>query len=306
MYCGSNATQRAETRGGRGGCEHAVARRVGDGIHRADYCRTVFYSITCISDYPCRWPSRSTAHAARCLCECPTEKPVDTSNCAHCKGRLWVPKDAAADETPVETVTISAGSSQSVVSMEPPKSPLNLPVRGVQSAVTPLSVQAIPTPLVPVQPPVTRNKVARFIAAEAAGLNFEVGRRWQAARVASGRRLCRAEGGTEPAIGQTPLVMVGVLTISVVLSIVLALVDVDSSPVSGSKKKGPRCGQRDSRTIILAWETSTAKRLEPYQIRAPRGSPGRTVAVTTKPSGRGYRKVLDMLRAEAAAATNAD
>lgn len=215
-------------------------------------------------------------------------------NCAHCKGRLWVPKDAAADETPVETVTISAGSSQPVVSMEPPKSPSNLPVRGVPSVVTPLSVQAMPAPLVLLQPSMTRNKVARFIAAEAAESTLKL--------AADGKlpELHLEEGSAEQKAEQSPrsvnpLVMVGVLTISVVLSIVLALVDVDSSPVSGSKKKGQMRQRLADHYFGLG--DLDAKRLEPYQIRLreARQAYGRGDYKTER---QGYRKVLDMLRAE--------
>ncbi len=107
-------TQRAETGGRRGGREHAPARRAGHGRHRADHHRPVpALESTCnLSDVAqsADRPNEQMAIKTRlpplqdAACRCPASWPAATCNCPHCKGRLWVAKDAPADATPVEAV----------------------------------------------------------------------------------------------------------------------------------------------------------------------------------------------------------
>ncbi len=225
-------------------------------------------------------------------CKTPLQVPNGQAggyvNCAHCKGRLWVPKDAVADETPVEAVSVLAGSSQPVAAVKPPRK-----LREPTSPAAPLSVQAIPTPLVPVSP-VKRSKVARFIAAEAAESPLKL--------ATDGKlpELRLEEGGTEKKAEQNqrsvnPLVMVGVLTISVVLSIVMVLMDVESSPQSGSRMKAQMRQRLTDHYFGLG--DLNSKQLEPYQLKLREARQAYTRG-DHKTEQQCYRSVLDMLRAE--------
>ena len=165
-------------------------------------------------------------------------------------------------------------------------------------ASSPPSVQRTPTPpaLVPVRPsaPVSRKQVARFITAEATDSTLRL--------AADGKlpELHLEEGAAKEKPEKSdrsinPLVMPGVLSISVVLSIVLALMDVESPPASGVGKKAQM--RQKLADNYFGSGALNAKRLEPYQILLREAAQAYSRG-DYKTQREHYRKVLDMLRAD--------
>ena len=212
-------------------------------------------------------------------------------------------QDAPADRTPAETVMASASASAPAASGRP--LPANSPIRGAPrtaapSSPTPVSNPSVaeqtPPALVPVPPPapVPRKRGAGFIAAEPADSTLKL--------AADGKlpelRLEERAAKQKPEQGErsvNPLAMLGVLTISVVLSIVLALMDMGSPPVSGGRKKAEMRQKLEDHYFGLG--DLKVKQLEPYQIllREARQAYSRGDYKTEREH---YRKALDMLRAE--------
>ncbi len=238
-------------------------------------------------------------------------------NCAHCKGRLWVAKDAPADATSVETVAV-AGSVR--LPETPPKlrsSPNKLSLKEVEgkdaspppkptAKSTPTSTATPPgdkplvekgsAPLVPARPstPLPSKRVARFITADATDSTLRL--------AADGKlpELHLEEGAAKekPEVVErsvNPLVMVGVLAISVVLSIMLVLVDVESPPATGLGQKAQM--RQTLADHYYGLGDLNTEQLEPYQILLRQAQQAYSRG-DYKTEREHYRKVLDMLRAE--------
>jgi hypothetical protein len=227
-------------------------------------------------------------------CQTPLRVPSRMADayvsCAHCKGRIWVSKDMVADKPPSETVAASANARMPATL--PEARPLTSP------ASAPLPKTAVPTPpaLVPVRPPapVPRKQVARFITAEATDSTLRL--------AADGKlpELHLEEDAAKEKSEQrdrsiNPLVMLGVLSISVVLSIVLALMDMESPPASGVGKKAQM--RQKLTDNYFGSGALDAKRLEPYQILLREAAQAYSRG-DYKTQREHYRKVLDMLRAD--------
>jgi len=242
-------------------------------------------------------------------------------NCPHCKGRLWVAKDAPADAVQAETVGISppaavpataasagpmtgsapsAAATRSVaVAGAAPSSPAArppLPSAGNPgSALRPAAPWTMaPAPSPPPPPPAPRKKVAHFITAEAADSTLRL--------AADGKlpELHLEEGkGTQKqeakARSINPLVMLGALSMSVVMSVILALVDVDSPQQVGVPQKNH--ARQTIEDNYFGSGNLDNKDLAPYQVllRAAQRAHARGDVKTERAQ---YHKVLDMLRAE--------
>lgn len=227
-------------------------------------------------------------------------------NCVHCKGRLWIPKDGRADETPAQTTVAPEIPSNLSAPPEPRlSSPTGAPKRGaLETALASLRApmrsetpsSRAPAPLVPVPPsaPSPRKRVARFITAEATDSTLRP--------AADGKlpelHLEEDTAKERPDIGQrsvNPLVLVGVLSISVVLSILLVLMEGETPPASNVGKKSQMRQKLADHYFGLG--TIDTRPLEPYQLllREARQAFSRGDYKTEREH---YRKVLDMLRAD--------
>lgn len=239
----------------------------------------------------------------------PNEQAGGYVNCARCKGRLWVPKDATTDETPVEKVVVLsvANAPTEVVPIEsrPLASLATPPIRGMPRIAAPPSparangspsMGQTPAPLVPVRPspPVPSKKVARFIKAESADSALQLAPDGKLPEL----RLEEDAAREKPEQSQrsiNPLALAGLLTISVVLSLVLVLMDVDSPPVSGVEKKAAM--RQRIRDYFFGSSVLDAGRLEPYQVLLREAQQAYSRG-DYKVERQHYRRVLDMLRAE--------
>ena len=241
-------------------------------------------------------------------------------NCPHCKGRLWVAKDSPADATQAETVGISppaavptpasagprtgrapsaaatrgvavAGSAPSAPATRPPLPPAG----NAGSALRPAAPWTMaPAPSSPPPPPAPRKKVAHFITAEAADstLRLAADGKLPELHLEEGRGNQKQEA---KARSINPLVMLGALSMSVVMSVVLALVDVDSPQPARVQEK-----ERARKTIEEDYFGSgnlDNKDLAPHQVllREAQRAHARGDVKTEREH---YRKVLNMLREE--------
>lgn len=197
--------------------------------------------------------------------------------CPHCKVRLWVAKDTPADAVRAE----GAGGANDSIATQVSETPRPQP--------PPLSSPPA-LPLVPAR----RKKVARFITADTAD---------SALRLAADGKLptlhLEDDAVTEkPEAKQrsvSPIVMLGLLSFSVVLSVVLALVDWERvEPAGGQQKSAAR--QRIEDSYFGADNVGNAG-LEPYQLLLREAQRAYTRG-DHKVERDNYRKVLEMLRAE--------
>jgi uncharacterized protein YbaR (Trm112 family) len=263
--------------------------------------------------------------------ECPRCKtPLQVPNrlagayvhCPHCKGRLWVAKDAPADATRGDVVgvssrggTVEAGAAPGP---QPPPAPGSLLIGSVPDAAAPLPPQASSAPssapaeiglparkprkssamarVPPAPPPIPppRKKLARFITAEAADSTLRL--------AADGKlpalRLEEDDAKGKPAAKSrsvNPLVMLGVLSMSIVLSVLLVLIP-DASPTSSGTSQQALMRKKIEEDYFGA-EGIENKDLEPYQMLLRKAQQANTRG-DRKMEREDYRKVLEMLRVE--------
>ena len=207
--------------------------------------------------------------------------------CVHCQGRLWVPKDAPTDATQADSVTASAvGGTSPVVLASPPTRPAPAAASAPAAPLAPVAKAPVPLP---------QKKVARFITAEAADSTL---------RLAADGKLpqLHLEEGPTPQKTETtarsinPLVLLGLLSMSVVMSVVLVLVDWEAPSVSDALQKA-QVRQMIEDEYFGAGAFEVNRRLEPYQLllREAQRAYSRGDYKTQRQQ---YRKVLDLLRAE--------
>ncbi len=194
-------------------------------------------------------------------------------NCPHCKGRVWVSKDAAAEKTPTAPLADPPLKKEPVPIEPPPPAPAKSD---------------------PPQPPAPRKKVARFISAETADSTLRP--------AADGKlpELQLDEGAVrqkpqEKSSSMNPLVLLGVLSVSVVLSIVLAMIDLGSpaAPRSERKEQMRYLIERD----FFGSGNIDNRALKSYQILLREAQRAYTRG-DYKTERKNYRRVLEMLRAE--------
>ncbi|MCD4726272.1 MAG: hypothetical protein K8R46_01310 [Pirellulales bacterium] len=227
-------------------------------------------------------------------------------NCPHCKGRLWVSKDAAAEKTPTAPLAdppLKKGATAGLPSSAGRNTRENTAGQassGAQTSESQLFQQpakpSSPAPAIPdpPQPPAPRKKVARFISAETADSTLRP--------AADGKlpELQLDEGAVrqkpqEKSSSMNPLVLLGVLSVSVVLSIVLAMIDLGSpaAPRSERKEQMRYLIERD----FFGSGNIDNRALKSYQILLREAQRAYTRG-DYKTERKNYRRVLEMLRAE--------
>ena len=232
-------------------------------------------------------------------CKTPLQVPNKLAggyvNCPHCKGRLWVSKDAAAEKTPTAPLAeppSKKGAAAGLPSSAGRNTRENTAGQASSGAQTSESrlFQRTAKP----QPPAPRKKVARFISAETADSTLRP--------AADGKlpELQLDEGAVrqkpqEKSSSMNPLVLLGVLSVSVVLSIVLATIDLGSpaTPQSERKEQMRYLIERD----FFGSGNIDNRALKPYQILLREAQRAYTRG-DYKTERENYRRVLGMLRAE--------
>ncbi|MBU4270548.1 MAG: hypothetical protein KKE86_06155 [Planctomycetes bacterium] len=210
-------------------------------------------------------------------CKTPLQVPGKLAggyvNCPHCKGRLWVSKDAAAEKTPSAPLA------------EPPLKREPAPIE--PSPPSP----AIPDPP---PPPAPRKKVARFISAETADSTLRPAADGKLPELQLDEGAIRQKP-QEKSSSMNPLVLLGVLSVSVVLSIVLAMIDLNppADPRSKTKEQQRYLIERD----FFGTGNIDNRTLKPYQILLREAQRAYTRG-DYKTERENYRRVLEMLRAE--------
>jgi len=264
----------------------------------------------------------------------PNKKAGSYVNCPSCSGRLWVPRDALADATHLEAVVAQGSSPGAVppastpASVPPGQTPLPPPASpgtiakvmsapaavgnaGRQAGSAPLPGASTPMPAVgprlPWQPPLagaaagapgapqvpSGPKVARFISAEATRSTLKLAEDGQLPE------LHLRDGDQQEKTGDKsksvhPLVLIGALSLSVLLSIAMVL--MDTGPQSASKAQL----RAEARQLIeenYFGRTQSKTPLEPYQelLREAQREHDRG---DDKAAQKLYREVLKLLRAE--------
>ncbi len=188
----------------------------------------------------------------------PSKKAGGYATCPRCKGRFWVPETtaqepqrtgpaggavgAASVATPATSVPIRATPP---VAASPPGPSLAAPVPGFPAGQRPGVPSATPqVPAVqpaPAAPPVgSPRKVARLIAAEAAESTLKPAEdgKLPELRLREPGQTAEKEAGSG---GMSPLVLFGLLSLSVVVSLVLVFAPTDSqTPTKRSARKQAR------------------------------------------------------------------
>lgn len=221
-------------------------------------------------------------------------------NCPNCRGRVWVSKNASADATPTETVSAVTNVVEPVAALPPNLRPPTTPSIPIGEPPTPANVSPSvkwtppPVPVVPLSPSVPQKRIARFITAPPADSTL---------RLAPDGKLPELhleEGATKEkqeakTTSVNPLVMFGALSMSVVLSIMLVLIDWEPQPATRAGQKAVM-RQRIEDEYFGAGSLSS-KNLESYQMLLREAQLAHTRG-DYKIERQQYRKVLDMLRAE--------
>ncbi len=195
-------------------------------------------------------------------------------HCPQCKGRVWVAREAAAAAAP------------------PPD---DSPPAPVPSASLPIPVSpAVPAPVAPPPAPARRKKVARFITAEAAQSTLQP--------AADGKlpdlRLEEGAAQQKPQSQQrsmNPLVLLGVLSASVVVSVAMVLIGVQRHDTVTTQRQDHMRQMIESE--FFGGGNIETKSLEPYQMRLREAQRAHSHGDFNTERER-YRRVLDMLRAE--------
>jgi hypothetical protein len=205
----------------------------------------------------------------------------------------------AAPSTPIPSVNPPAAPPIAGRPVRPPTPPMRIaPLSPAASGLHPAapapvaSAPAVPAPAAP-GPLMPNRKVARFVAAEAAQSTIKP--------AADGRLpdLCLQEGqakqkeeGKSTTIN--PLVLFGVLSLSVVLSVVLVLIDTE--PQSSASEQKAR-----ARKIIeekyFGGGTLEGGKVQPYQAYLRNAQQAHSRG-DVKAEREFYRKVLDLLRTD--------
>jgi len=246
----------------------------------------------------------------------PNESANGYARCAHCRGRLWVPKDAPADEQVLSEVQVdgpaeAAASSPSKEAGPPPATAdadaLARPIGAAATAppaappvaASPAGTQGAPagpsSAVPPAAPPAAPSgrKVARFVAPRSDEAAIRPGADGKLPELRLHEGLDREEQAQTDSPTVHPLLLAVVICLSVVVSITLVLYDTSSPSVNSQQKN-------HARRIIEEQYFSNLDQnapLEPYQILL-REAQLAHVRGDYQAERELYGRVLDMLRAE--------
>jgi hypothetical protein len=237
-------------------------------------------------------------------------------NCQHCKGRLWVEQNAATDELERELVGAVAGGSDAAppapAALRPATSPAKSPSPKAPGpsissppAATPTptpreskapSIQQsspTPTPAPSTTSPAPRKKTARFVSDKAVDstLRFAADGKLPELRLSEDAGKKKQESALR---SNDPLVMVGALSISLVASFALVMMQVGPSAASGAQQKA-EMRQLLKEQYFGAGDLENG--LEPYQLLLREAQRAHSRG-DRKTECRNYRKVVDLLHAE--------
>jgi hypothetical protein len=219
-------------------------------------------------------------------CKTPLQVPNSLAggyvNCPHCKGRLWVDRNAPADATPANAVAVANTGSMSIAATSP----------GPRPPVTPTAGEVAVRP----PPPTPPKRVARFIAAETSDSSLPLAADGKLPELHLDQR-ASSEKPDATTRSINPLAVAGLLGMSIVLSIVLVLMDVGAPTVSGAQRKAAMRQKIEDQYFGSGTLDAHAKNLELYQVLLREAQQAYTRG-DHRAEREDYRRVLDMLRAE--------
>jgi len=229
----------------------------------------------------------------------PSRMAGSYANCPRCKGRFWVPQEKAKESVPLGAAGDAARSvaGPGRTPAPPPADPQTVAEpRGRDGGSTRPSGTAEPppeTPVPPPPPPKRAKKVARFITAEAAKSTLKVAEDGKLPELRL-EDVANVQAKQEKGASLNPLVMLGLICMSLVLSVVLLFVDLEPQGPSNAEQRA------HARHVIEEEFFADLNSPEPrkaYQIylREAQRAHSRGDVATER---RLYCKVLDLLRAE--------
>lgn len=213
----------------------------------------------------------------------PSKKAGGYVNCPHCKGRLWVSKDAAIESSQ------SAPMAEPPLKTEPPPTEYTPVPPKASGPISPAAPLPEPPPA-----PIPQKKVARFITTEAADstLRMAADGKLPELQLDEGKGKQKQD---DKSSSMNSLLLFGILSISVVVSIMLVMIGPQPQTDSHNAEKANQryfieenyfgAGNIDNRP------------LEPYQVLLREAQQAHT-REDFKAERQCYRRVLDMLCAE--------
>ena len=237
----------------------------------------------------------------------PNKKAGGYASCPRCGGRFWVSSDATADSAWADTVTLAGGVTAPPVvgsaagpshrspsmAVPPPPAPGTPPQHG--SIPSPPTAAPRPVPAPPASPPAkSGRRVAHLISAEAAqsAIKPSADGRLPDLQLQEGQQKEKAEATSRSV---NPLVLFGLLALSVVMSVVMAIVPLDSPTVVNSAEKD--AARQFIEENYFGGGNLDQGDLKPYQIALREASRAHSRG-DDKAELRQYRRVLDLLHAE--------
>ena len=233
----------------------------------------------------------------------PRKKAGSYVNCPSCGGRLWVPEDMPKQLSdsaviPIAVPPVATPPPAGPPGAQPPpgstmsmrNTPLGTPP-SESAPAPPTGPSSAPPPTTPDRPQADPRKVARFVTADAAQSTLKPSEDGKLPEL-------HLNEGRKPESKQArsktihPLVLLGVLLMSVALSVLLVVMDTESHSTSTDAKAAARIRIQDN--YFAGYGNQP---IEPYQqyLREAQRAHSRGDFKTER---RLYRKVLDLLWAE--------
>ena len=237
----------------------------------------------------------------------PSKKTGSYVNCPDCRGRFWVPEDSSADAPRADAAVSPSGAPTEAPAAPPVQTPpasANSPnssstLSGAGEPSAPAADQTANGPPPPPAPAAER-KTARFISPEVAQSTLQVAEDGQLPELQLQEHEQKKKK-TEPRTTTiNPLVLFGVISLSVVLSILLVLYEAPEPPESEQVKTART-------TIEGCWSNAeSTDPLKPYQIYLREAHVAHTRG-DYKTERKLYRQVYGLLKVEGEAViTNID
>jgi DNA-directed RNA polymerase subunit RPC12/RpoP len=208
-------------------------------------------------------------------------------NCPRCKGRIWVSRDAKAESTPTAPLAAPPNEFKKGTPADFSSSAYE---NNHQKTLLDKPAEPSAPPPAPEQP----KKVARFIAAEPADSALQLAADGKLPQLHLEETASRQTAKARPS-SMSPLLLGGILTLSVALSIMLAAIGPPAPTASLVEQ------QAEKRLFIehnyFGGGNLDNRPLEPYQLllREAQRAFSRGDRKTQRDC---YRRVLEMLRAE--------
>ncbi len=228
----------------------------------------------------------------------PSKKAGGYANCPQCDGRFWVPQETPAGKatTPAvaESPPMPAAPSDPTSPPGPSSPPMGPSPASMRSTARVSSPQDVSPPAPTPSSPASGRKVARFISAEAAQSPLKAAEDGQLPELQLQEGDKKKEEKEEKGSTVNPLVLFGVLAMSVVFSIIAVLYEPGSAGDSNTRAK------QAARLAIEGnyfGEMGGKDPLKPYQINLRKAQRAHTQG-DFKSQRELYRSVLRLLRSE--------